>query len=55
MKRREFTQLTTGAAVASATLWGASSAQAQAIKPQAGTDFQVLDPRAPTEAPDTRA
>ncbi len=49
MKRREFTQLTTGAAVASAALWGAS-AHAQASKPKAGTDYQVLDPRAPVEA-----
>jgi thiol:disulfide interchange protein DsbA len=49
MKRREFTQLTTGAAVASTALWG-SAAQAQASKPKAGTDYQVLDPRAPVEA-----
>ena len=49
MKRREFTQLTTGAAVASATLLGAS-VHAQASKPKAGTDYQTLDPRAPVEA-----
>jgi len=49
MKRREFTQLTTGAAVASTALWG-STAQAQASKPKAGTDYQVLDPRAAVEA-----
>jgi thiol:disulfide interchange protein DsbA len=49
MKRREFTQLTTSAAVASAAWWG-GAAQAQANRPKAGTDFQVLDPRAPIEA-----
>ncbi len=49
MKRREFTQWTTGAAVASAASWG-GSVHAQASKPKAGTDFQVLDPRAPVEA-----
>lgn len=49
MKRREFAQLGTGAALASATLWGAT-AHAQAAKPRAGTDFLVVDPRAPVEA-----
>src|SRR3990167_8774615 len=49
MKRREFTQLTTGAALASATLLG-TSVHAQASKPKAGTDYQVLDPRAAVEA-----
>ncbi len=49
MKRREFTQISTSAALATATLW-AGTAQAQASKPKAGTDYQVLDPRAPVEA-----
>lgn len=49
MKRREFAQLGTGAALASTTLWGAT-AQAQAAKPKAGTDYLVVDPRAPVEA-----
>ena len=49
MKRREFTQISTSAALATATLW-AGTAQAQATKPKAGTDYQVLDPRAPVEA-----
>jgi thiol:disulfide interchange protein DsbA len=50
MKRRAFTQVAAGAAFASTALF-APAAQAQAKKPQAGTDFQVLDPRAPVEAP----
>jgi thiol:disulfide interchange protein DsbA len=49
MKRREFTQLTTGAAAASATWWG-GAAQAQTSRPKAGADYQVLDPRAAVEA-----
>ncbi len=49
MKRREFTQISTSAALATATLW-AGTAQAQASKPKAGTDYQILDPRAPVEA-----
>lgn len=49
MKRRAFTQVAGGAALA-ATL-GSGLALAQAKKPQAGTDYMLLDPRAPTEAP----
>ena len=49
MKRREFTQISTSAALATATLW-AGTAQAQTSKPKAGTDYQILDPRAPVEA-----
>lgn len=48
MKRRAFTQATAGAVVAGSTLW---SVPALAQKLEAGTDFQVLDPRAPVEAP----
>lgn len=50
MKRREFSQAAAGAAVVSSVLvspW----AQAQARKPTAGKDYQLLDPRAPVEAP----
>jgi thiol:disulfide interchange protein DsbA len=49
MKRRAFTQVAGGAALA-ATL-GSGWAVAQIKKPQAGTDFLAVDPRAPTEAP----
>ena len=48
MKRRAFTQATASAVVAGSTLW---SVPALAQKLEAGTDFQVLDPRAPVEAP----
>jgi thiol:disulfide interchange protein DsbA len=51
MKRREFTQVvTTAATIASAgtALW---SAPAHAQKIEAGTDYLVVDPRAPVEAP----
>jgi thiol:disulfide interchange protein DsbA len=48
MKRREFTQVTAGAVLAS-TLLGAAQAQSQ--KPQAGKEYQVLDTRASVEAP----
>lgn len=50
MKRREFSQAALGVGVLTAA--GAPSfAQAQAKKPVAGTDYQVLDPRASVEAP----
>jgi protein dithiol oxidoreductase (disulfide-forming) len=50
MKRREFTQWASGAAVVGGAGW-APLAQAQNAKPKAGTDYQVLDPRAAVEAP----
>jgi thiol:disulfide interchange protein DsbA len=50
MKRRAFTQVAAGAALTASTLF-ATAAHAQTKKPQAGTDFQVLDPRAPVDAP----
>lgn len=50
MKRRAFTHVVTGAAMAASSVWS-SQALAQAKKPQAGTDYLALDPRAPTEAP----
>ena len=49
MKRREFSQVAAGAALASG--WLPSVAMAQGKKPEAGTDYQVLDPRAPVDAP----
>ncbi len=49
MKRRDFS-LACGAAVAGAALIP-SSALAQGRPPQAGTDYLVLDKRAPVEAP----
>jgi thiol:disulfide interchange protein DsbA len=49
MKRREFSQVATGAALASG--WLPTVALAQGKKPEAGTDYQVLDPRAPVDAP----
>lgn len=50
MKRREFTRAAAGAALASSVMV-APFAHAQAKSFQAGTDYQVLDPRAPVEAP----
>jgi protein dithiol oxidoreductase (disulfide-forming) len=50
MKRREFTQWASGAAVVGGAAW-VPLAQAQNSKPKAGTDYQVLDPRAAVEAP----
>lgn len=47
MKRREFAQLT-GAGLATA---GSATVWAQGAKPVAGTDYQVINPRAPVEAP----
>ena len=51
MKRREFTHAATAAtaiATTGAALW---STPAQAQKIEAGTDYLVVDPRAPVEAP----
>lgn len=50
MKRREFARGVASAALASSAMV-APWALAQAKKPQAGTDYQVLDPRATVEAP----
>lgn len=49
MKRRDFSLLT-GSAVAAASLLYTTAVQADAAKPEAGTDYLVLDPRAPVEA-----
>ncbi len=50
MKRREFSQVAAGAALASSTLFS-STAQAQAIKFSAGKEYHILDGRAPVDAP----
>lgn len=50
MKRRQFSLGAAGAALASSTLL-ASLANAQTARPVAGKDYQVLDQRAPVEAP----
>ena len=50
MKRRVFSLLAGGAVAAGSTLWS-SAAQADTAKPEAGTDYLPLDPRAPVEAP----
>ncbi len=50
MKRREFSQVAAGAALASSALFS-STAQAQAIKFAAGKEYHILDGRAPVDAP----
>ncbi len=49
MKRREFSQAAAG--VALVTSLAPAMVGAQGKKPEAGSDFQVLDPRAPVDAP----
>jgi thiol:disulfide interchange protein DsbA len=51
MKRREFTQAVTAAASFAGTATALWSGPAQAQKIEAGTDYLVVDPRAPVEAP----
>ena len=50
MKRRDFSLVCANVALASSSLL-TSLAQAQSAKPVAGRDYQVLDQRAPVEAP----
>ena len=50
MQRREFSKLVAGTAMGAQTVW-MPSAHAQIKKPQAGSDYYVLDPRAPVDAP----
>jgi thiol:disulfide interchange protein DsbA len=50
MKRREFSQAAVGVALTSSVLL-TPVAHAQLKKPQAGKDYQVLDPRATVDAP----
>ncbi len=50
MKRRSFSQLAAGTALLSPVAM-LPFAYAQAKKPQAGTDYYVLEPRAPVDAP----
>ena len=49
MKRREFSQTVAGAALISTLV--PSAVHAQAKKPEAGTDYMLVDPRAPVDAP----
>jgi thiol:disulfide interchange protein DsbA len=49
MKRRDFSMLASAGAAARA-IWP-NFAQADAAKPEAGTDYVPVDPRAPVEAP----
>ena len=51
MKRREFSQVAAGAALASSAMLLSSVAQAQPKKMQAGKDYLVLETRAPVDAP----
>lgn len=50
MKRRDFSLMATGAAVAAGTAWPTAS-QAQSGKFVAGDDYLALDTRAPVDAP----
>ena len=50
MKRREFTQAVAGTALASSALLS-SYAYGQRTNPVPGTQFNVIEPRAPVEAP----
>lgn len=50
MKRRDFSMLATAAGAAVGGVWP-TLAQADAAKPEAGTDYILVDPRAPVEAP----
>ena len=50
MKRREFSQAAAGVAMASSALLS-PLAYAQAKKMQAGKDYQLVEPKAPVEAP----
>jgi thiol:disulfide interchange protein DsbA len=49
MKRRDFSMLATAGAAAGA-IWP-KFAEADAAKPEAGTDYNLVEPRAPVEAP----
>jgi thiol:disulfide interchange protein DsbA len=49
MKRRDFSLLAPGAALAASTLWS-PAAQAQVAKFEAGEDYVLLETRAPVEA-----
>jgi thiol:disulfide interchange protein DsbA len=50
MKRREFSLVASGAALAASAVW-TPAAQAQAVKFEAGDDYVALETRAPVEAP----
>jgi thiol:disulfide interchange protein DsbA len=51
MKRREFSFVATAAGAAAAGAMWPAIAQADTAKPEAGTDYVLVDPRAPVEAP----
>jgi thiol:disulfide interchange protein DsbA len=51
MKRRDFSFLATATGAAAASAMWPAIAQADAAKPEAGTDYVLVDPRAPVEAP----
>jgi thiol:disulfide interchange protein DsbA len=50
MKRRDFSMLATAAGAAASAVWP-TFALADVAKPEAGTDYVVVDPQAPVEAP----
>jgi thiol:disulfide interchange protein DsbA len=50
MKRRDFSLMASGAALAAGTVWS-PAVQAQAAKFEAGDDYMALETRAPVEAP----
>jgi thiol:disulfide interchange protein DsbA len=50
MKRRDFSLLATATGAAASVIWP-NFAQADVTKPEAGTDYILLDPHAPVEAP----
>ncbi len=50
MKRRDFSLLATATGAAASVIWP-TFAHADAAKPEAGTDYVMVDPRAPVEAP----
>lgn len=50
MKRRDFSKVASGLALATTTL-ASHGVWAQALKPVAGKDYQVLDPKAPVDTP----
>jgi protein dithiol oxidoreductase (disulfide-forming) len=50
MQRREFSRISMAATLGAAGLWSQGAA-AQAAKFEAGSDYQLVDPRAPVDAP----
>lgn len=50
MKRRDFSLLATAAGATAGVIWP-TFAQADVARPEAGTDYVLVDPQAPVEAP----